>query len=218
MAAALYVLALLLVLLGLLFLIGSIDGRARTFGFRGATAILTLTLASVGVVLAIRRPSNPIGWIFLGVGVMAGVQVLAQEYAVYARIRGAEHAAAIATWVDSWVWVPVTGAVGVYVFLLFPTGRPPSPRWRWVLWTRMLGIVLFSIALAIEARPEVGLANPFFDVGEEVTGPSIGLGGCSTSGAWPRPPPSSFVTAGPGATSASRSCGSPRRPPWWPCS
>jgi signal transduction histidine kinase len=86
------------------------------------------------------------------------------------------HTAAIATWLDTWIWVPVTGAVGVHVFLLFPTGRPPSPRWRWVLWTGTLGIVVFSLAFAIGEDLEQGFANPFFDVGEEVTGPSIGLG------------------------------------------
>jgi hypothetical protein len=72
-AGGLYVLAVLLVVLALIFLIGSIGERASVFGFRGATSILTLTFASVGVVLATRRPGDPIGWIFLGVGVAAGV-------------------------------------------------------------------------------------------------------------------------------------------------
>ena len=34
----------------------------------------------------------------------------------------------------------------VFLLLLFPTGRLPSPRWRPVLWAAVAGIVLFTIA------------------------------------------------------------------------
>jgi signal transduction histidine kinase len=172
----LYGLAVLLVLVGLSLMIGTLDEQANIFGFRGATELLALTFASVGGVLASRRPSNPIGWIFVGVGLTAAVQVVAQEYAVYAIAAGEAPGAALVRWVDTWIWIPVTGAVGIHVFLLFPTGRPPSPRWRWILWTGTLGIALFTIVFAVGSELDTGVVNPFFEVGREITGPGIALG------------------------------------------
>jgi signal transduction histidine kinase len=172
----LYGVAVLLVIVGLGLMISTLDERANIFAFRGATEMLAFTFASIGAVLASRRPSNPIGWIFLGVGLTAAVQVVAQEYAVYAIASGNAPATSLVRWVDSWIWIPVTGVVGIHVFLLFPTGRPPSPRWRWILWTGTLGIAVFTLVFAIGSEMETGVVNPFFEVGEEITGPGIGLG------------------------------------------
>jgi signal transduction histidine kinase len=167
---------LLVLAAGLAFMIGSLDRPSNVFGFRGATSMLTLAFAVVGAVLASRRPGNPIGWILLMVGVAFGVQFLAKEYAIFGQARGDRLGAAITDWIATWIWVPTVGSVTIHVFLLFPTGRPPSPRWRWVLWTGTAAIVVFAATLAIESETELGLKNPFFDVSEAVTGPAIGIG------------------------------------------
>jgi hypothetical protein len=52
----------------------------------------------------------------------------------------------LAIWFSSWSWM----AVFFPVFLIplhFPTGRPPTPRWRWVNWLA-LGMWLFFIIIA----------------------------------------------------------------------
>jgi signal transduction histidine kinase len=172
----LYSVAALLVLVGVSLMISTLGERANIFGFRGATEALAFTFASIGAVLASRRPSNPIGWIFLGVGLTAAVQAVAQEYAVYAIAGGNAPATSLVRWVDTWIWIPVTGAVGIHVFLLFPTGRPPSPRWRWILWTGTLGIAVFTLVFALGSEVETGGVNPFFEVGEEITELGMGLG------------------------------------------
>jgi signal transduction histidine kinase len=174
--APLFGLTVLLVAAGLVFMASTLDRASNVFGFRGATSMLTLALAVVGAVLARRRPGNPIGWIFLIAGVASGVQFLAQEYTVFGQARGDLYGAAVADWVDTWIWVPIVGSVAIYVFLLFPTGRPPSPRWRWVLWTGTSGIILFAGAFALGAETGTGLQNPFFDVSDAVTGPAMGVG------------------------------------------
>ena len=171
-----FALTLALLAVGTVLMVGNLDRPAGAFGFRGATTFLTLSIASVGVVLASRRPANPIGWIFLITGVTSGAQFLAQETAVAAQEAGDLRMAAIGNWIDTWIWVPIVGSIAIHVFLLFPTGRPPSPRWRWVLWTGAGGIVLFSSALALSPETDLGLGNPFFDVSEAVTEPIVGVG------------------------------------------
>jgi len=68
-------------------------------------------------------------------------------------------------WVEEWIWVPFVTLITLYLFLLFPDGRLPSPRWRPVGW---LGGAIAAIAAAGSAvtlgsdRPNLpGLRNPF---------------------------------------------------------
>ncbi len=175
-AFSLFGLTLLLTAVSLVFLFRTLDVPTFPFGFRGATHFLTLSIASVGVLLASRRPENPIGWILLGVGVASGVQVFAAEYGILAGASGNNRGAAIGNWFDSWLWVPITGAIGIYVFLLFPTGRLPSPRWRWALWAGTTGIVLFMGAFFLGTNTDLGFRNPFFRVGDAITGPMLAFG------------------------------------------
>jgi signal transduction histidine kinase len=175
---ALVLLGITAILLGtaVTLLVRTLDRPANIFGFRGAVEIVTLATVLVGGVLARRRPENPIGWIFLIGSLLSGVQVLAQEYAVFAVTEGNLRGARVGNWIDTWIWVPITGSITIFVALLFPTGRPPSRRWRWVLWSGTLGIVVFAATFAVSSETESGLRNPFFDVGQNLTDPLFGLG------------------------------------------
>jgi signal transduction histidine kinase len=171
----LFGLTLLLTAASLVFLFQTLDVPTAPFGFRGATHVLALSIPAVGALLASRRPENSIGWILLGVGVVAGVQLFAAEYGILAGASGNARGAAIGNWVDSWLWVPITGAIAIYVFLLFPTGRPPSPRWRWLLWTGATGIILFGGSFFLGST-DLGFRNPFFRVGEAIVSPMLAVG------------------------------------------
>ena len=68
-------------------------------------------------------------------------------------------------WVELWIWVPFVTLVTLYLFLLFPDGRLPTPRWRPVAW---LGGAFAAMAAAGVAftlgsdRPNLpALRNPF---------------------------------------------------------
>lgn len=52
------------------------------FGFRGFAASFAVTFGTVGALVASRHPSNPIGWIFVGMGVASGIQELGNQYAI----------------------------------------------------------------------------------------------------------------------------------------
>jgi len=88
-----------------------------------------------GFVLASRRPANRIGWLFLVAGVALGLFGFSNQYALRALVagRGSWPAGQVFGWLSNWVWV-IQIAVLAFVFLLFPTGRLSSRRWRPAAW------------------------------------------------------------------------------------
>ena len=149
----------------LTILIGSHRGGvvADLVSDAGYLLAFVLLFPGLGVVLATRRPRNPLGWLMLVVGFFA-VEPLS-IYGTYALETGRSGGAA-ALAATSWTWVPAIGISGVFVLLLFPDGHLPSPRWRWFAWAAAIGMVVVSLAiffgpgdLADFDHPE--LRNPF---------------------------------------------------------
>jgi hypothetical protein len=84
--------------------------------------------------VAWRKPGNPLGWIILGGAAFSMLSEDASYYTV-ADYR-LHHGGLPLGWVALLAqpgWAPAIVLLGL-TFLLFPDGRPPSPRWRWVLW------------------------------------------------------------------------------------
>ena len=98
-------------------------------------ALIAGPFAVVGVLVASRRPRNPIGWLFLVFAVVAAIAAFADRYASYALVEhpGSLPAGEWVAWLSSGIWHPAFGFF-VFSFLLFPDGRLPSTRWRPVAW------------------------------------------------------------------------------------
>jgi len=88
-----------------------------------------------GFVLASRRPENRIGWLFLVAGLALGLLGFSNQYALHALVadRGSLPAGQVFAWLSNWVWVIAVAALA-FLFLLFPTGRLRSRRWRPAAW------------------------------------------------------------------------------------
>jgi signal transduction histidine kinase len=116
------------------------------FGFKGYAIAFALVLGGLGLLLADRRPPNPIGWIFCALGVIAGTMAVTTEYARWALIHegGRPPGGLYAAWLAEWVWIPLIVGLGV-VGWIFPEGRFLSRRWR----TAMV------VACAVAAVPMV---------------------------------------------------------------
>jgi hypothetical protein len=104
-----------------------------------------------GALIVSRRPSHPIGWLLCAFGLVNGLAAFVAEYAIYGLVShpGAAPGAGALAWVTSWLFA-VDLALLTALLLLFPSGRPPSPRWRWVLWLASVGnglIVIGALAL-----------------------------------------------------------------------
>ena len=133
LALGLFAMSILLVIAAIALILLSLDVDVAAFGFRGAIAVLTVAFGCVGVLLAYRRPENPIGWILLASAAIAGFQAFGQELRAYAMARGWREIVSVLDWIELWLWVPMIGLIAIYAMLLFPTGHPVSGRWRWVL-------------------------------------------------------------------------------------
>ena len=95
----------------------------------GSTPVwATAPIAVVGLVLAWRKPGNPLGWIILGAATFGMLSEDASYYTV-ADYR-LHHGGLPLGWVALLAqpsWAPAIVLLGL-TFLLFPDGRPPSPR------------------------------------------------------------------------------------------
>jgi hypothetical protein len=99
---------------------------------------------AVGLIVAWRKPGNPLGWIFLLGGLFSALSEDASYYMV-ADYR-LHHGGLPFGWAAVLTqpgWAPAITLMGVAI-LLFPDGRPASRRWWWVLWT-YLGVATLWI-------------------------------------------------------------------------
>jgi signal transduction histidine kinase len=143
LAWGLWTIGILLDILGLVLVaLGRHDPAPGTFGFRGSEAMFALVFGTVGALIASRRPANPIGWLFLTAGVLAGAGLVSNEFANYAlHHEVALPGAGTAAWISEWGWFP-SQPIFALLLLLFPDGRVPSPRWRPLVWVIVSGTAL----------------------------------------------------------------------------
>jgi len=118
---------------------------------------VTATGAVGAFVVAWRKPGNPLGWLLL---IASAASMLTDDAAYYAVADYRLHHGGLPLgWVallaqsGSWLGLVLFGLV----FLLFPDGRPPSPRWRWVLWVYAgIGLVVTVWAAVITVGAIIG--------------------------------------------------------------
>ena len=129
------------------------QGAGNTSDTSGVALFLALfAFATMGGLVAAHVPGNAIGWIFLGIplgGALAGITENLAFQGLY-HDPGSVPGAIGFAWVYAWVWYPTVGLLG-FVLLLYPTGKVPGPRWRFVAWA--LGVVLAVMTLGYMFYP-----------------------------------------------------------------
>jgi MFS family permease len=110
---------------------------------------IAIPFVAVGALLALRRPENVIGWLFLGFGTVASIDYLAEQYSELARSAGSNLPGAdLSTAFAAHFWHPFF-SLFVFAFLLFPDGHLVSPRWRWFAYAVVVdyGLLVLSAPL-----------------------------------------------------------------------
>jgi len=104
----------------------------------------------VGALIIWQRPGNTLGWILATIGLLAAWGASADTYVDQASDGGLLYLASV--WISLWYWFPLLGLTLVFTPLLFPDGRPPSPRWRFVVWGASSSLVLIVFLAAFRER------------------------------------------------------------------
>jgi hypothetical protein len=145
-----------LAVVGLLILVSTRDAPypADSWGFRGFSAIFALTCGTVGAILLAHRPGNRIAWLVIAVAVLAGVQLLAEEYLAIGVIAapGSLPAVEWVAWAMNWLWIPQFVVVVVFL-LVFPDSRLVSPRWQAVVWLALMAGTVGILVAAFMPGP-----------------------------------------------------------------
>ncbi len=121
---------------------GAGDPLEGTVGLLGYVGIPV-----VGGLLAARVPGNAYGWVWCGFGLLCAVTLATGHVLTTARAP-----AWVAALMANTAYVAFLGIL-VFVFLLFPTGRPPGPRWRWLARATVVVVGVLLVATPL-ARPD----------------------------------------------------------------
>jgi len=112
-----------------------------------ASGLAVLSPVTVGAILVMRLPRNPIGWLLLLSGLSLAVNLGASGLVGYA----VDDFPGGTAWTD-WIallaqvtFLPFVIGLGLYVPLLYPSGGLPSPRWRPVAFLGLAAITCGTV-------------------------------------------------------------------------
>jgi hypothetical protein len=128
------------------------DGLLRLIN-DATSGLVVATFALVGALIVSHQPRNAIGLLLL---LPAFVWVIPVD-SYLAQFPDAppsnETLGLLASWLQNWGWVLLIMPI-LFTLLLFPTGQPPTPRWRWLIYLGV-GMSVF-IALAVTFLQDLG--------------------------------------------------------------
>jgi hypothetical protein len=156
----------------------------------GAAFALAFPLgyATIGLVMALRRPANPIGWLFAASGLAWSVTIPFDPWVTQLILdhRPLPLAAQVGALVGEFNWSPAIAFGITLPALLVPDGRLRSPRWRPVVAAAVAGPVLGMLGSSfLPGKLEetvVPIDNPFGRTG--VVGTVAAVVGFTGLGLW----------------------------------
>jgi hypothetical protein len=163
LAWSLVALYCVLVVPGLVFLAGTptLLHPEENLPVQVAFSLSLLVFTVVGALVASSQPRNPIGWLLVAMGMANALWTLVFGYTAHAVAHGGEPS--VAAWLASLINLSEFGVV-ILLLELFPTGRPASPRWRWLVWITVVWAVASEAVRGLAAGPFEDfptLDNPF---------------------------------------------------------
>jgi len=146
------------------FILQTVDGGQPNgrYNVNVFDALLPITFAVTGMLIGSRRPSNPIGWLFLFSAAWSALGTASTGYLRHALIAEG------ATWTPPdalqslavWGWVPLVIPVVAFVPMFFPNGRLLSARWRLMPAVALVGAVGIAVAVGLSPTDPRSSSDP----------------------------------------------------------
>lgn len=119
----------------------------------------------IGALVATRKRDSPLGWLLLAIGMETALSQLSYRYGLLHFVKPGVIAPGPAS-TSSTVHLEDTldTMLATALFLLFPTGRPPTPRWRGLLYASVtIGVVSVVARWLVPGQlgDLPGVINPF---------------------------------------------------------
>jgi hypothetical protein len=161
------------------------DGSTNALSIAGEALIsgaAPMVFAIVAALIVSRQPRNALGWVLM---VPVGVYVVSGPIASYIESLGPSSAEPtllilLMAWFSSWNWLLLIFPL-VYIPLLFPNGRPPTPRWRWVSVAAIAWATLFVLLATLSQQihtntaPDIVFDNPIGVLGIDTVERLVGV-------------------------------------------
>jgi len=119
--------------------------------------LLGLAFAFPAALIISQRPKNVIGWLVMIPAVLVPIDFLASGYLEQFPVAPANPPSILLPTVvfNNLIWLFLIFPI-LFIMLLFPDGRPPSPRWRWLV-VAGLGSFAFPVGFFGFASPTIYL-------------------------------------------------------------
>lgn len=132
--------------------------RAGTASFAGTLSIAFVigAVAVVGSAVTLAVPGNRVGWLLLGGAAAMGAGEALTEAGVHGvvtapgSVPGAAYLAAIGPGLRGLGWLIALVAVPV----VFPDGRLPGPRWRWLAWCAAAAVTCLFLGNVLDPHAQ----------------------------------------------------------------
>ena len=146
------------------------EGSRNALYFVGEALIslvAPVVFAIVAALIVSRQPRNTIGWLLMvPVGLyMVGGPI--ENYIGHLTPSSPKSTVPLLLmlWFNSWNWLLLIFPL-LFIPLLFPSGRPPTPRWRWVSVAAIAWAALFVLLATLSRQftmnttPDIAFDNP----------------------------------------------------------
>jgi hypothetical protein len=162
------------------------QGGSRNALYLVGEALISLAAPAVFAIVAAlivsRQPRNTIGWVLM---VPVGLFVVGGPIASYIeRLAPSSPAPTVPlllmVWFGNWNWLLLIIPL-LFIPLLFPNGRPPTPRWRWVGVAAIVWAALFVPLAALPQQisagttPNLVFDNPIGVLGKDTVEQLVGV-------------------------------------------
>jgi hypothetical protein len=105
-----------------------------------------ILFVAIGALIVSRQPRNLIGWLLMTPALVSVVDWVITNIIRSVQVPPANPSfwLVLVVWASNASWLFVIFPV-LFIAMLFPTGKPVSRRWRWVVWLGVLWMLVFLV-------------------------------------------------------------------------